>query len=748
MSSYSKYKLFSGKSKKNAFVNKYGRNPVRRDRDYNINWYDIEHDIADKLWEIHRNDSMASQCREYLMGFLGTKMEFKQNEKTISPSPEFERVLQSEWSPFITDLYDTLFILGIAPITFQKSLVGDNDYIPRVLEPGTYRIQVAFIKELESKIFRVLVPSDHFFNADKNTTDTSNKNSYNSLRAISFTMMNKINAFSRHSSMRTSGYSIFKKTLKPAFMADMPQNWILDRNSIVLHGFGYDPSIYGIINSRLKSILEYSEFTAIQGRLMVLNQLRLTSRPIFIQQNDPPDPNKNKPDLSFTSTKHKKDQWQQKKREDELEALKELAAQYAGNTEAMIMQDPNSQARGLMDRVQQDSISRLLVGDTVAPVSIAPLPQGYILPSGQKPDVTLGMRFFDCDTELQPKKAAAYGIPIDLIQSRGVVRSNTAAQIEMFQQSVRRWMNVIGEILTHCYNSIYGNEDRRGLLAEYLERYSYDVDIMDKIQKFIIDDWRTNEGEMTKFQNVYLHQKQKPSKSSSSSQDDEKSPKEGSKKRDRSESSDKTKSAKEPGNFEKKLKTNQFDPMIQLKTHLEEKAQKEQKLLKNIDFMKPVEVKLAGTSSLMLDMLAYIYAQGGLLDKEYFLALRNRADYQTDDKIIKQLVKQRDKLQGLDQVQKPASSSKKKSSSGKKTKAKPKKKPAASKEKKDKPGPDPKAGLPEDETRGRDKDIEGAKKKKLASDMTKSKESNMKREMSAHKSQAANAKVGSMNTKK
>ena len=284
--------------------------------------------------------------------------------------------------------------------------------------------------------------------------------------------------------MRASGFSHLTKHIKNSYQDNLPQNWILDRNSIVLHGFGYDPSIFGVINSRLKTILEYSEFTAIQGRIMLLNQLRLLSRPIFIQNAEPPDPNRDKPEVSFTSTKHKKDEYQRRKKEEDIEALRELAAQYANNTEALIMQDPNSAARQLMDRVQEDSLSKLLIGDTVSPVSIGPLPKNYILPSGQKPDVTLGMRFFDCDTELQPKKSAAYGIPIDLILSRGVVRSNTAAQIEIVQQTIKRWMDIINEVLTHGYNSIYGTEDRKGLLAEYLERFSYDKNIIDKIETF------------------------------------------------------------------------------------------------------------------------------------------------------------------------------------------------------------------------------------------------------------------------
>ena len=757
MNNFPKERIYSGKTKKSKFVNKYGRDPAPRAKDYQIEWFDLEHEIAEKLWEIHLHDSLASQCREYLLSYLGTKIEFNQNEKTISPSPEFDRILKAEWSPFIRDLFDTIFILGIVPITFQKSSMSDKDYIPVVLKRGTYRIQVAFIIEIESIIFRVLRPSNLFFNAQQNTTESGKKHMSGGLKSMSFTFVNRVNAFGGHSAMRGSGYSQLTKGVKSSmYKNDIPHSWILDRNSIVLHGFGYDPSRFGIINSRLKTIIEYSEFTAIQGRIMLLNQLRLLSRPIFIQNNEPPDPSRDKPDVSFTSTKHKKEEYQRRKKAEEIEALRELAAQYAGNTDSLIMQDPTNAAHHLMDQVQEDSLSKLLIGDTVSPISIGPLPKNYVLPSGQKPDVTLGMRFFDCDTELQPKKTAAYGIPVNLILNQGVVKAQTAWQIEIVQQTIKRWMDIINEVLTHGYNSIYGNEDRRGLLAEYLERYTHDKNIIDKIEKFIIDDWKTNEGEMTKFKNMNLHASKGSQQASSSREDEQEndSQKSATKKRSRSESPDRPKLKDDEQNFDKKLKTNQFDPMIQLKTHMEEKAAKEQSILKNIDFLKPVEVKLALTDGLMLDTLSYIYAQGGLLDTEYFLALRNRIGYQTDDRILKKLQKQRDKLQGLDQPKPAAGGSKKsksstKSKSATKAKSKPTKKTNSPTEgDKHKAGPDHNGGLAKEDTRGREADFEKQKKKKLAGDMQKSKESNMKREMSAHKSQASNAKTGVKNDKK
>ena len=739
MNGFTSYKVWSGKTRKDKHVNRYGISE-RRTPEKNIVWSDLETEVIKKLWMIHLNDSMAAQCREYLMSFLGTNVEFLQQDKPITPTPTFARILESEWAPFIRDLFDTLFILGIVPITFKKTQISENDYVPVVLNRDDYRIQVSYISEIESMVFRVLRPAVHFFDLDKNTTQSS-KVPKNHGAGLSFSFMNYMNPFSRMGGMKYSGVSMINKKYKDQFYHGMPENWILDRNSIVLHGFGYDPSIYGQINSRLKTILEYNELTSITGRAMTINLLRQLSSPIFIQNNEPADLSKNKPDVSFTSTIKKKEEANKRRIEEELEAMREIADKYQKMTEHAIMNQDDGFNSEILDQINRESISKLLIGDDVPPISIIPIPKGYILPTGQKADTTLGFRFFDCDENLRERKAAAYGIPIDIILSRGVVRSNTAAQIELLQQTIRRWMNIINEILTHAYNAIYGFEDRKGILAAYLERDLHDKDIIDKIEKHIIDDWIENNGEMTKFKNKELHKKKKTDKKESettlsddSSESEAESSKSKSKKRSKRDHESIEKSAK-------KLKTNEFDPLIQIKTH-EPNETESKKHLKNINEVQPVEVKLAISSSLMLDMLAYIYTQGALLDEEYWTALRNRIVYPTDDKILKKLKKKKEIDLGLNDDKKASSSSSSKSGNKDKTS---KKKPKPVKEK---PQPEnvpkvPKLG--EDDNRGRTADPEKEKKKKLEGGFKKASETNTKREMSAHSQQTMNAKMGYKN---
>jgi len=739
--------VWSGRSRNDKFVNKYGISQNKMP-DRNIVWHDIQHEMAEKLWDIHLHDSMSSQCREYLLNFLGTDIEFSQKEKVISPSSEFHRILKAEWAPFISDIFDTLFILGIVPVTFQKSQINPNDYIPKVPKRGTYRIQIAYILELESLIFRVLRPIDYFYNPDKNTSQKSNKNRKNHSSGISFTFMNALNPFSKLRHFKTSGFEMLGRKFKSDFLSNMPQNWILDRNTIVLHGFGYDPSIRGELCSRLMTILEYSESTDMQKKIMEWNQMRLFSRPLFIQSVEPTDPSKNKPDVSFTSTVKKKEDAKKRRFEEEKEELYKTMAEYQGKNIAEIFNTSSYESRQLLDEATKGSISRILVGDELPPITIGPLPQGYNLPTGQKPDITLGMKYFELEENLKERKAAAYGIPLQIIQNNTSVRSNTAAQIELFHHTIKNWMRNINEILTVSYNAIYGNEDKKGFIAQYLERYTHDKNMMDKIKKQIIEDWQENDGETTLFQNKDLHKKMKKNIDSEKSDEDTKDSKK-SKKSSKKRSREKKASLESDSEYSdsqesKRLRVNEFDPNISLFQDHDETQERKKKILSNLSDLEPVEMKLAISSSLMLDMLAYIYTQGALLDEEYFSALRNRIDYPIDNKIIKKLEKQKEKNLGLDQP--GASQSKSKSKDGKsKSKAKPAASKAKPKEKTPSGLPKEKSSMEGGEGRGREKDLVKEKKKKMDSSMSKATETNAKREMSADKVQKTNAKKGKKN---
>jgi hypothetical protein len=94
-----------------------------------------------------------------------------------------------------------------------------------------------------------------------------------------------------------------------------------------------------------------------------------------------------------------------------------LSASFHNDTVGYLLATPQGPAKKVMADTQSwgGTLSQVLVEDPGPPVSIVDLPKGYDLPSGQKPDITLGMRFFDCEDKLDEKTCASYGVLIDLI---------------------------------------------------------------------------------------------------------------------------------------------------------------------------------------------------------------------------------------------------------------------------------------------------------------------------------------------
>jgi len=782
-----KYNVISAKDLKKPKQSKgYWRNEDRFS-DYNIEWHDFDHETADKLWDLHIKDPTASQCREFILSYLGTEIEFKLNEETLDPEPNFERILKTEWSKFVREVFDAIFIMGVCPIKFVRSISSSEDYVPVVLQKHTYKLQVAFLIETESLLFRILRPCDLFFNAEKSTTlGDMDKNRHRPKDAhkegLSFTFMSHFDIFQSGYNFKKSGYSMFKgndhhKSIRNYYKRDVPGGWVLDRNSIVLHGFGYDPDINGQLTSRLRTILEYQEFTVFQGKIMITNQTRLLNTPLFMKSTEPADTSQRDGNTELNATHHR----QEIKKRKELEAHKRemnmLSADYHNNTIAYLLATPQGPAKKVMHDSSEwgGAVSQMLSDDPGPPVSVVDLPKGYDLSTGQKRDVTLGMRFFDCEDKLEEKTCSSYGVLVDLIKNRGIHKSNSAAQSEFFQKTLLRWMVILQDILTACYTAIYGQKDHDHLIAEELEMVRLHKDLLGTIDDFIIDDWEEDDGNMTK-----LEKDQKKDTTDDDEEEDEEKNQEEFEYESEDTEDDKTKTKKRSRNDQE---ISPFDPSLQLKTSMKKK-QKNQEKEHNQPFKKlkspgNVIVSLSFNSALMIDLFAFLHASGALLDSEYWAALRHHVGYPVNDKTLKSLKKQMEEKIKLENPEPKAAAGAGGKSSAAKNKSKSSSSSSSSSYSKSKKKKEPEkpqevinvldneatksvleevvsavtghsggVGGSRSEGAGRSKDVEKERKQKRATSQTKSKESNVKRSISARKHQALNAEQGKKNKKK
>ena len=720
----------------------------------NIVWKDFDHDTANKLWDLHIKDPTASQCREFILSYLGTEIEFKLNDETIHPTPEFEVLLKSEWSKFIRDVFDSVFIMGICPVKFVRSSSDlYNDFYPVVLKKGLYKIQVGFLIETETLLFRVLRPIEYFFDSAKSTTDPEKRSEGKSgIEEFGFNELSGLDFQNCGMNFQKSGFSIYdtneikNRKIRKSYKDNIPPEWVLDRNAVILHGFGYDPEVNGQLTSRLRTILEYQEFTVLQGRMMVLNQARLLSRPLFMKNNEGVDPLEKNATLELNSTLHRREMKKQQQLADSKREMDALSAFFHNNTIGYLLASPQGPAKKVMSDSQNwgGTLSQVLLEEPGPPVSVIDLPKGYDLPPGQKPDITLGMRFFDCEDKLDEKTCASYGVLIDLIKNRGI-HKNSATQSEFFQKTLSRWMVILQEILTFCYSAIYGKQDREDLIAEQLEIKNID-NLKSKIEKHIITEWKQNDGIMTKLENKPKKRKHSDddSKETTLSDDDDS----GDSKKDKKK---KDKKSKKTNNVEDGVSI--FDPSIQTDANLEEKDKKNMikrqmsdtvySPLKGIKEVGNVRVSLSFNSALMIDLFAFMYSSGALLDKEYWSALRHHLGYSVDDKTIAALKKQMIEKIGMES---PGAAS----SSASSSKPKPNKPKVSSPDK-------PKntlskqyeqSVLGDKDNAGKKTDVYARQKEKRKKSLTTAKESNVKRKISARKHQALNVEQGKKNKEK
>jgi hypothetical protein len=758
---------------RNAIARNISGEAYHRERtksDDTIVWTDLDHATADVIFDMHkRSDTTAVQCRRYMLNFLGKELMFKQSSGPIYPKGNFKQIVDKEWSKFIVDAYDWIFTTGLCPVEFRRSTIDEIEFVPRVLDFHSVRIQLAYIIEIDDYVYRILRPSRRFLNIEESTTigDDYQQQSASRYQAafsgMSATFMDHFDIFAYGNTLQKSGFHYMNKKYGSAggdlMKSEIPGGWVLDQCAIVLRGFGWDPNMFGHLTTPLQSVLDLRDMTSLHSTFMTKNQMDSLAAPIFIQNMEQPDQQSLRDSISFESAANKHKDTKRLEEERRLQALSVLSAAYYGEMQEFFLNTVEGVHGEMRNRIAgSNTLSSIFTKDRVPPVQVLPLPPGYVLPAGQKKDVTLGQRFFDLDDTKRSDICSSYGIPRDLLQNSGTHSQNTAVQAEFLQKTIMSWADIFKQLLTFLYNSIYGQTDSHYRITSILERKQIASDMAARIEEDIIEEWNETGGNMTRRQIEDEQNIIDVNLDEDSEQESEKRPN----KRSREESSDTVE--------KKQNRPHPFDYDIQSKVNNNMTENKKGGInpLEHSSENKPVEVSLALKSASSIDLLTFEYMQGAITDDEYWIAMRQQIGYSADDKNLKELHKQKKERELLEQKpaagSKPGASSSSKSGGGSK---KPAKKPSASssgvdksflKDMTKKVTKSVMSSLMEDslksatssgaEGRGRKKDGEKERKDKIKAGNVKASESNTKRSMSSHHKQTSNAKSGKKNKEK
>ncbi len=737
--------------------------------DDHIVWRDLDYEVADILYDMHtRSNAVAKQCREYMLGFIGTEMSFNQTDEPIYPKGNFEKIVSTEWAKFIADAYDWIFITGICPVEFTRSSIDEIEFIPSVLDYFSVRIQIAYIIEINDFIFRILRPSQRFLSVEESTTldtDHSGRQYRDTFSGMSATYMDHFDIFQNNSTLKKSGHAFINRKFGSAgdslYNREVPYGWVLDKCAIVLHDFGNNPDMFGRLKTPLQSILDLKDLTSIHAAVMTANQMQSAAHPMFIQNTEQPDLQSLRDQISFESVANKQKDASKQQEEERLRALSVLSANYYGEMQDFFMNTIEGVNGEMKRRISSTStLAHLFTGNRLPPVQVIPLPTGYMLPSGQKRDVTLGQRFFDLEDMLRWDICSAYGIPRDLLQNSGTHSQNTAVQAEFLLKTIMKWSDVFKRLLTFLYNSIYGKTDSHYRITTILERRRISTDMAKRIEQDIVDEWNESGGITTRRQIEEKGGEYIVEEASEEESEEEEKPK-SSNKRQREEPAQKDGKKQRPHAFD-------YDIQSKVNSNVGEKEVIKGQPLENIDEDKPVEVTLALKAASSIDLLTFEYMQGAITDEEYWINMRQQIGFSVDDKSLKKLKAMKKEREALEQkaasssMAKPGASGKSGKSAGKSKKKTAEKTSSqdGGMEKSLKKLSKAVTGLLQDslkdasgsggvqEGRGRKKDEHKAHKEKISTSHTKAKESNVKRATSAHRKQTTNAKSGSKNKEK
>lgn len=482
-------------------------NPANsRDSAFAVQWRNVNPRKVAQLWEVHRtSDSWNRRCRDYVIDHLGDDIQFYSNGARILPSPDFQRVIDTAWRAIIPDIYDCITVLGVCPITFRRLSPGDQNtpFVPIVPHPMTYTLQVSYAAELEHLVYRVLRPRSIYADHERSLTNPAEDPFKGNSNRVVLGAATYYAACSGCTDDMDFVMGLgddfetdsFISCMSSLFSADLPRGMVLDRNTVVLHGFGSDPTLMGELRTPLATLMDDREYVALHARVMAVNQIHQVTRPILLQKSQVTNDFYKAMQSGFAAQAMKTDGMggggdtgKHEMTAEEFKALADMLNQYhetwSGNKNAA------GRKHGVCTVYNESGILGEALDDVNEQTrSIAVIPEDYTLPAGQRDESTLGQRYFDLRSQLDENISAIYGIPLPLLrQIGGNIRSMIDIMEQAFMRNVHSVASNISRVLDFSYQAIYYVEDRNMSIADALEP-SVDPQLLRLIARDSLKEW-------------------------------------------------------------------------------------------------------------------------------------------------------------------------------------------------------------------------------------------------------------------
>lgn len=479
--------------------------------DFTVRWHTIDPSLVRELWDMQRTSSTwNSRCRDFVLSHLGDDIQFFLEGEQLVPSHEFAHIVDSAWKSIIPDIYDCLTVFGVVPLTFRRLSPGNSatPFVPVVPKPFTYVLQVAYTIEY-GLMFRVLRPISMYADPDTAIEHDEQYERYEFVRpkviVADTTYYSACGGF-------TDDYNFvlglggdddeadtFISNMKTQFSSDIPRGYVLDRNTIVLHGFDCDPTVDGRLQTKLATLLSERRFVALHAKIMALNQVHQVTRPIFLKKSAMNRESSEMMTAGFGGVYKKNNGLcdPDDTRSGTMDAA-DLGVLLRGLKQFHNMITPTcddgSRQHGPCRMYNDNGVfDEALDGleDSTRPVSI--IPEDYELPNAPRDESTLGQRYFDLEGQLREDIAGVHGIPQMLIHHVG---GNVRNMVDIMEQGFVRNTRIvaahISRVLEFAYQAIYAVDEVSGgdSIAESVEP-RVDPRLLQLMTRDAMHEWRS-----------------------------------------------------------------------------------------------------------------------------------------------------------------------------------------------------------------------------------------------------------------
>lgn len=225
-------------------------------------------------WDILLKNSMSHSCRAIKQAYLfKAPLRYSVRDgKPLRLLQEAQDEIERHYIKFARDFLDCLLVQGVVPFTLVQ--LPSGHFVPRVPDPGTYVIQMAYVTETESRYYRVWRQTIH------STLHGGDRSGFGSIFSSAQNREPGGRAFSGMGGSISESLGYY-----PCMsFSSTSANWYYDKNVYVIDGLGRDPHITGSLNSAISSVIPDIIFTNTLCDNLMQAEFRLLN-PYYLIQN-------------------------------------------------------------------------------------------------------------------------------------------------------------------------------------------------------------------------------------------------------------------------------------------------------------------------------------------------------------------------------------------------------------------------------------------------------------------------------